>query len=223
MGYTLDGQTCPYCSASRWRNPRAVVLVPARVFYLMNIAAIIKSWFADPQWFALWKKGMDVSMNGYRASVKASRLKQGCGFLKPGEILASHNTILGLTNDGFNNHVHSPQTVTGAGIRCDDMSPFMLSSQRNWHSCVLAGPPEPPNFGRVVTELLEELVVLGREWRVDCSCTPKRGPVHQAQSRLSWDVGVGYARQKEAVDAWWPQQHDRLWVVPYGKLMAHPC
>eukprot|EP00873_Tetraselmis_striata_P028390 jgi/Tetstr1/448654/TSEL_035897.t1 len=160
----LPDQHCPECNADRFiRTPQSLKLTAARVWYVLSVVDIIKGWFRDPVWYACWKKGTDVSINAFRASSEAERLNDGghgTG-LAAGDFLHADNGIYTLTDDGFLSHLRATQSVTGVGIRCEDMPPHMLTSRSNWHPVALIGPPEPPNLGKILLEVLDELAVLG--------------------------------------------------------------
>eukprot|EP00873_Tetraselmis_striata_P014395 jgi/Tetstr1/434659/TSEL_023750.t1 len=160
----LPDQHCPECNADRFiRTPQSLKLTAARVWYVLSVVDIIKGWFRDPVWYACWKKGTDVSINAFRASSEAERLNEGghgTG-LAAGDFLHADNGIYTLTDDGFLSHLRATQSVTGVGIRCEDMPPHMLTSRSNWHPVALIGPPEPPNLGKILLEVLDELAVLG--------------------------------------------------------------
>eukprot|EP00873_Tetraselmis_striata_P044897 jgi/Tetstr1/465161/TSEL_009883.t1 len=160
----LPDQHCPECNADRFiRTPQSLKLTAARVWYVLSVVDIIKGWFRDPVWYACWKKGTDVSINAFRASSEAERLNEGghgTG-LAAGDFLHADNGIYTLTDDGFLSHLRATQSVTGVGIRCEDMPPHMLTSRSNWHPVALIGPPEPPNLGKILLEVLHELAVLG--------------------------------------------------------------
>eukprot|EP00873_Tetraselmis_striata_P044574 jgi/Tetstr1/464838/TSEL_009577.t1 len=160
----LPDQHCPECNADRFiRTPQSLKLAAARVWYVLSVVDIIKGWFRDPVWYACWKKGTDVSINAFRASSEAERLNEGghgTG-LAAGNFLHADNGIYTLTDDGFLSHLRATQSVTGVGIRCEDMPPHMLTSRSNWHPVALIGPPEPPNMGKILLEVLHELAVLG--------------------------------------------------------------
>eukprot|EP00873_Tetraselmis_striata_P042934 jgi/Tetstr1/463198/TSEL_008130.t1 len=160
----LPDQHCPECNADRFiRTPQSLKLTAARVWYILSVVDIIKGWFRDPAWYACWKKGTDVSINAFRASSEAERLNEGghgTG-LAAGDFLHADNGIYTLTDDGFLSHLRATQSVTGVGIRCEDMPPHMLTSRSNWHPVALIGPPEPPNLGKILLEVLDELAVLG--------------------------------------------------------------
>eukprot|EP00873_Tetraselmis_striata_P007179 jgi/Tetstr1/427443/TSEL_001743.t1 len=160
----LPDQHCPECNADRFiRTPQSLKLTAARVWYVLSVVDIIKGWFRDPAWYACWKKGTDVSINAFRASSEAERLNEGghgTG-LAAGDFLHADNGIYTLTDDGFLSHLRATQSVTGVGIRCEDMPPHMLTSRSNWHPVALIGPPEPPNLGKILLEVLHELAVLG--------------------------------------------------------------
>eukprot|EP00873_Tetraselmis_striata_P038065 jgi/Tetstr1/458329/TSEL_004294.t1 len=160
----LPDQHCPECNADRFfRMLQSLKLTAARVWYVLSVADIIKGWFRDPVWYACWKKGTDVSINAFRASSEAERLNEGghgTG-LAAGDFLHADNGIYTLTDDGFLSNLRATQSVTGVGIGCEDMPPHMLTSRRNWHPVALIGPPEPPNLGKILLEVLHELAVLG--------------------------------------------------------------
>eukprot|EP00873_Tetraselmis_striata_P005643 jgi/Tetstr1/425907/TSEL_016278.t1 len=160
----LPDHHCPECNADRFiRTPQSLKLTAARVWYVLSVVDIIKGWFRDPVWYACWKKGTDVSINAFRASSEAERLNEGghgTG-LAAGDFLHADNGIYTLTDDGFLSHLRATQSVTGVGIRCEDMPPHMLTSRSNWHPVALIGPPEPPNLGKILLEVLHELAVLG--------------------------------------------------------------
>eukprot|EP00873_Tetraselmis_striata_P040603 jgi/Tetstr1/460867/TSEL_006026.t1 len=160
----LPDQHCPECNADSFiRTPQSMKLTAARVWYVLSVVDIIKGWFRDPVWYACWKKGTDVSINAFRASSEAERLNEGghgTG-LAAGDFLHADNGIYTLTDDGFLSHLRATQSVTGVGIRCEDMPPHMLTSRSNWHPVALIGPPEPPNLGKILLEVLDELAVLG--------------------------------------------------------------
>eukprot|EP00873_Tetraselmis_striata_P013131 jgi/Tetstr1/433395/TSEL_002390.t1 len=160
----LPDQHCPECNADRFiRTPQSLKLTAARVWYVLSVVDIIKGWFRDPVWYACWKKGTDVSINAFRASSEAERLNEGghgTG-LAAGDFLHADNGIYTLTDDGFLSHLRATQSVTGVGIMCEDMPPHMLTSRSNWHPVALIGPPEPPNLGKILLEVLHELAVLG--------------------------------------------------------------
>eukprot|EP00873_Tetraselmis_striata_P037952 jgi/Tetstr1/458216/TSEL_044704.t1 len=160
----LPDQHCPECNADRFiRTPQSLKLTAARVWYVLSVVDIIKGWFRDPVWYACWKKGTDVSINAFRDSSEAERLNEGghgTG-LAAGDFLHADNGIYTLTDDGFLSHLRATQSVTGVGIRCEDMPPHMLTSRSNWHPVALIGPPEPPNLGKILLEVLHELAVLG--------------------------------------------------------------
>eukprot|EP00873_Tetraselmis_striata_P024166 jgi/Tetstr1/444430/TSEL_032317.t1 len=160
----LPDQHCPECNADRFiRMPQSLKLTAARVWYVLSVADIIKGWLRDPVWYACWKKGTDVSTNAFRASSEAERLNEGghgTG-LAAGDFLHADNGIYTLTDDGFLSHLRTTQSVTGVGIRCEDMPPHMLTSRSNWHPVALIGPPEPPNMGKILLEVMHELAVLG--------------------------------------------------------------
>eukprot|EP00873_Tetraselmis_striata_P005673 jgi/Tetstr1/425937/TSEL_016289.t1 len=160
----LPDQHCPECNADRFiRMPQSLKLTAARVWYVLSVADIIKGWFRDHVWYACWKKGTHVSINAFRASSEAERLNEGghgTG-LAAGDFLHADNGIYTLTDDGFLSHLRAAQSVTGVGIRCEDMPPHMLTSRSNWHPVALIGPPEPPNRGKIRLEVLHELAVLG--------------------------------------------------------------
>eukprot|EP00873_Tetraselmis_striata_P013191 jgi/Tetstr1/433455/TSEL_022729.t1 len=160
----LPDQHCPECNADRFiRTPQSLTVTAARVWYVLSLADIIKGWFRDPVWYPCWKKGTDVSINAFRASSEAERLNEGghgTG-LAAGDFLHADNGIYTLTDDGFLSHLRATQSVTGVGIKCEDMPPHMLTSRSNWHSVALIGPPEPPNLGKILLEVLHELAVLG--------------------------------------------------------------
>eukprot|EP00873_Tetraselmis_striata_P004710 jgi/Tetstr1/424974/TSEL_001508.t1 len=162
----LPDQHCPECNAdslSACRMPQSLKLTAARVWYVLSVADIIKGWFRDPVWYACLKKGTDVSINAFRASSEAERLNEGWHGtgLAAGDFLHADNGIYTLTDDGFLSHLRTTQAVTGVGIRCEDMPPHMLTSRSNWHPVALIGPPEPPNLGKILLEVLHELAVLG--------------------------------------------------------------
>eukprot|EP00873_Tetraselmis_striata_P007284 jgi/Tetstr1/427548/TSEL_017674.t1 len=169
----LPDQHCPECNADRFiRMPQSLKLTAARVWYVLSVADIIKGWFRDPVWYACWKKGTDVSINAFRASSEAERLNEGghgTG-LAAGDFLHADNGIYTLTDDGFLSHLRTTQSITGVGIRREDMPPHMLTSKSNWHPVALIGPPEPPNLGKILLEVLHELAVLGELGvsRVEC-------------------------------------------------------
>eukprot|EP00873_Tetraselmis_striata_P023536 jgi/Tetstr1/443800/TSEL_031788.t1 len=156
----LPDQHCPECNADRFiRTPQSLKLTAARVWYVLSVVDIIKGWFRDPAWYACWKKGTDVSINAFRASSEAERLNEGghgTG-LAAGDLLHADNGIYTLTDDGFLSHLRATQSVTGVGIMCEDMPPHMLTSRSNWHPVALIGPPEPPNLGKILLEVLHEL------------------------------------------------------------------
>eukprot|EP00873_Tetraselmis_striata_P002855 jgi/Tetstr1/423119/TSEL_013889.t1 len=160
----LPDQHCPECNADRFiRTPQSLKLTAARVRYVLSVADIIKGWFRDPVWYACSKKGTDVSINAFRASSEAERLNEGghgTG-LAAGDFLHADNGIYTLTDDGFLSHLRATQSVSGVAIRCEDMPPHMLTSRSNWHPVALIGPPEPPNMGKILLEVLHELAVLG--------------------------------------------------------------
>eukprot|EP00873_Tetraselmis_striata_P039273 jgi/Tetstr1/459537/TSEL_004902.t1 len=162
----LPDQHCPECNAdslSACRMPQSLKLTAARVWYVLSVADIIKGWFRDPVWYACLKKGTDVSINAFHASSEAERLNEGWHGtgLAAGDFLHADNGIYTLTDDGFLSHLRTTQSITGVGIRCEDMPPHMLTSRRNWHPVALIGPPEPPNLGKILLEVLHELAVLG--------------------------------------------------------------
>eukprot|EP00873_Tetraselmis_striata_P010383 jgi/Tetstr1/430647/TSEL_020440.t1 len=168
LGRLADGRTpdqhCPECNADKFiRMPQSLKLTAARVWYVLSVADIIKGWFRDPVWYACWKKGTDVSINAFRASSEAERLNEGghgTG-LAAGDFLHADTGIYTLTDDGFLSHLRTTQSVTGIGIRCEDMPPHMLTSRSKWHPVALIGPPEPLNLGKILLEVLHELAVLG--------------------------------------------------------------
>eukprot|EP00873_Tetraselmis_striata_P016231 jgi/Tetstr1/436495/TSEL_025323.t1 len=168
LGRLADGRTpdqhCPECNADKFiRMPQSLKLTAARVWYVLSVADIIKGWFRDPVWYACWKKGTDVSINAFRASSEAERLNEGghgTG-LAAGDFLHADTGIYTLTDDGFLSHLRTTQSVTGIGIRCEDMPPHMLTSMSKWHPVALIGPPEPLNLGKILLEVLHELAVLG--------------------------------------------------------------
>eukprot|EP00873_Tetraselmis_striata_P015580 jgi/Tetstr1/435844/TSEL_024732.t1 len=187
----LPDQHCPECNADRFiRMPQPLKLTAARVWYVLSVADIIKGWFRDPVWYACWKKGTDVSINAFRASSEAERLNEGghgTG-LAAGDFLHADNGIYTLTDDGFLSHLRTTQSVTGVGIRCEDMPPHMLTSMSNWHPAALIGLPEPPNQGKILLEVLHELAVLGEHGCPDG--TMKVAPAGYAKDVLQRVDGV---------------------------------
>eukprot|EP00873_Tetraselmis_striata_P017081 jgi/Tetstr1/437345/TSEL_026030.t1 len=189
----LPDQHCPECNADRFiRTPQSLKLTAARVWYVLSVVDIIKGWFRDPVWYACWKKGTDVSINAFRASSEAERLNEGghgTG-LAAGDFLHADNGIYTLTDDGFLSHLRATQSVTGVGIRCEDMPPHMLTSRSNWHPVALTGPPEPPNLGKILLEVLDELAVLGEHGGPDG--TVKVAPAGYAKDVIQRVDGVEY-------------------------------
>eukprot|EP00873_Tetraselmis_striata_P010251 jgi/Tetstr1/430515/TSEL_020314.t1 len=189
----LPDQHCPECNADRFiRTPQSLKLTAARVWYVMSVVDIIKGWFRDPVWYACWKKGTGVSINAFRASSEAERLNEGghgTG-LAAGDFLHADNGIYTLTDDGFLSHLRATQSVTGVGIRCEDMPPHMLTSRSNWHPVALIGPPEPPNLGKILLEVLDELAVLGEHGGPDG--TVKVAPAGYEKDVIQRVDGVEY-------------------------------
>eukprot|EP00873_Tetraselmis_striata_P033378 jgi/Tetstr1/453642/TSEL_040598.t1 len=189
----LPDQHCPECNADRFiRTPQSLKLTAARVWYVLSVVDIIKGWFRDPVWYACWKKGADVSINAFRASSEAERMNEGghgTG-LAAGDFLHADNGIYTLTDDGFLSHLRATQSVTGVGIRCEDMPPHMLTSRSNWHPVALIGPPEPSNLGKILLEVLDELAVLGEHGGPDG--TVKVAPAGYAKDVIQRVDGVEY-------------------------------
>eukprot|EP00873_Tetraselmis_striata_P017243 jgi/Tetstr1/437507/TSEL_026185.t1 len=189
----LPDQHCPECNADRFiRMPQSMKLTAARVWYVLSVADIIKGWFRDHVWYACWKKGTDVSINAFRTLSEMGRLNEGghgTG-LAAGDFLHADNGIYTLTDDGFLSHLRATQSVTGVGIRCEDMPPHMLTSWSNWHPVALIGPPEPPNLGKIVLEVLHELAVLGEHGCPDG--TRKVAPAGYAKDVIQRVDGVEF-------------------------------
>lgn len=51
--------------------------------------------------------------------------------------------------------------IAGVGIRCEDLPPSHLSKKMNWLLLAVIGPPEPPDLGAVLPELLDDIYEAG--------------------------------------------------------------
>lgn len=156
--HDIADHRCPVCDRPRFeRDEESGALRPVRVFYLLSAADAIRAMFKNPEWAALRKTKIDISDNSFHASAEARRADR----LTDGEFLALVNGLYTLTADGFQPHLTSTQSITGVGIRCEDLPSEHLIRKFNWQPLAIIGPGEPANLGMVITELLDELDALG--------------------------------------------------------------
>lgn len=82
--------------------------------YLLPLAACIAHFFKDPEWVALRKTGIDISINGLHSSPAVMNINSGAvPGIPAGKVLHPDNGLYTLAADAAIPHQRATQGVTG--------------------------------------------------------------------------------------------------------------